>query len=137
MDDSPRGSIRAVGAVLHDDQGRLLLVKRAHEPDAGLWTIPGGKVEPGETDEQALVRELLEETGLEVTLRAHVGSVTRGRYDIHDYACEVVGGTLTPGDDAADARWADLADLTSLNATNRLLDALFVTLSDWGVLPRS
>ncbi|MFD9895491.1 NUDIX hydrolase [Amycolatopsis sp. NPDC059027] len=137
MDDSPRGSIRSVGAILHDGEGRLLLVQRAHEPGAGLWTLPGGKVEAGETDEQALVRELREETNLDVTLRTRVGSVVRGRYDIHDYACKIIGGTLEPGDDAADARWVDASEFASLDAANQLTEALFVTLRDWGVLPRS
>src|SRR5579875_2965008 len=49
--------IPCVGAIVKDDAGRLLLIRRGHEPDAGLWSVPGGRVEPGETDEQALVRE--------------------------------------------------------------------------------
>jgi 8-oxo-dGTP diphosphatase len=66
-----------VGAVIKDDQGRLLLIKRGHEPGAGLWSLPGGRIEPGETDAQALVREMREETGLVVEAGPLLGSVRR------------------------------------------------------------
>ena len=57
-----------MGAVIKDGAGRLLLIKRGHEPEAGRWSLPGGRIEPGESDEQALVREIGEETGLTVTV---------------------------------------------------------------------
>ena len=56
--------IPCVGAVATDGQGRLLMIKRGREPGAGLWSIPGGRIEPGETDAEALAREMLEETNL-------------------------------------------------------------------------
>ena len=118
-----------------DGQGRLLMIKRGHEPGAGLWSIPGGRIEPGETDAEALVREMFEETGLAVEAGRLVGSVRRpgldgAVIDIRDYAATVTGGTLRPGDDAADARWVDLADLAALEVTEGLIEAL----TDWGVL---
>ena len=58
--------IPCVGAVIKDGPGRLLLIKRGHEPGKGLWSIPGGRVEAGESDADALVREVREETGLVV-----------------------------------------------------------------------
>ena len=58
--------IPCVGAVIKDETGRLLLIRRGHEPGAGLWSIPGGRIEPGESDLAALVREVREETGLDV-----------------------------------------------------------------------
>lgn len=124
-----------MGAVIKDGQGRLLLIKRGHEPAAGLWSIPGGRIEPGETDAEALVREVLEETGLAVEPGPLLGQVQRGApggnvIDIRDYAASVTGGTLRPGDDAADARWVDLADLDSLEITEGLIEAL----TQWGVL---
>ena len=70
-----RSVIPCVGAVVFDEQGRLLMIQRGHDPGAGLWSIPGGRIEPGETDEQALVRELLEETNLQVK----VGKIHRQR----------------------------------------------------------
>ena len=118
-----------VGAVVTDGQGRLLMIKRGHEPGAGLWSIPGGRIEPGETDAEALAREMLEETGLVVEVGSLIGSVQRpgldsAVIDIRDYAATVTGGTLGPGDDAADARWVDIADLGSLEITEGLIDAL-------------
>lgn len=127
--------IGCVGAVVKDAQGRLLLIKRGHEPGAGLWSLPGGRIEPGETDAEALVREMLEETGLTVEPGRLVGSVKRpGRggavLDIRDYAATVISGTLRAGDDAADARWVSIADLGSLAVTEGLIEAL----AAWRVL---
>src|ERR1700734_1979742 len=106
----PDSVIPCVGAVIKDDQGRLLLIKRGHEPGAGLWSLPGGRIEPGETDAQALVREMREETGLLVEAGALIGTVRRPAgdgdvFDIADYAATVTGGLLRAGDDAAEARW--------------------------------
>ena|SRR5579875_2380744 len=127
--------IPCVGAIVKDDAGRLLLIRRGHEPDAGLWSVPGGRVEPGETDEQALVREMREETGLAVVPGRLLGAVQRPGpggtvIDIRDYAVVVTGGTLAAGDDAADVRWAGPADLASLPLTGGLAE----TLRSWGVL---
>ncbi len=127
--------IPCVGAVVTDGRGRLLMIKRGHEPGAGLWSIPGGRIEPGETDAEALVREMFEETGLAVEVGRLIGRVQRPGpngtvLDIAVYAATVTGGTLRPGDDAADARWVDLADLAWLEITEGLIQAL----TDWGVL---
>jgi 8-oxo-dGTP diphosphatase len=129
--------IPCVGAVIKDGQGRLLLIRRGHEPGAGLWSLPGGRVEPGETDAEALVREMREETGLVVQAGRLLGSVRRAAgdgdvLDIRDYAATVIGGTLSPGDDAADARWADAEDFGSLPVTEGLAEIL----TSWGVLGR-
>ena len=127
--------IPCVGAVVKDAGGRLLLIKRGHEPGAGLWSIPGGRIEPGETDAEAVVREMIEETGLKVQVGRLIGRVQRpglngAVIDIRDYAATVTGGTLRPGDDAADARWVAPAELASLEITEGLIDAL----TGWGVL---
>jgi ADP-ribose pyrophosphatase YjhB (NUDIX family) len=124
-----------VGAVVTDGQGRLLMIRRGHEPGAGLWSIPGGRIEPDETDAEALVREMLEETGLAVEVGALLGSVQRPGLngdviDIRDYAASVIGGRLRPGDDATDARWVAIGDLHSLQITEGLIEAL----TSWGVL---
>jgi ADP-ribose pyrophosphatase YjhB (NUDIX family) len=124
-----------VGAIVADGQGRLLMIKRGHEPGAGLWSIPGGRIEPGETDAEALVREMIEETGLTVEVGRLIGRVRRpglsgAVVEIRDYAATVTGGTLRPGDDAADARWVAAAELESLDITEGLIDAL----TGWGVL---
>jgi 8-oxo-dGTP diphosphatase len=127
--------IPCVGAVVKDGQGRLLLIKRGHEPGAGLWSLPGGRIEPGETDAEALVREMLEETGLKVAPGRLLGSVKRQGgdgdvIDIRDYAATVISGTLRAGDDAADAMWVSVADLGSLAVTDGLIEAL----TTWRVL---
>jgi 8-oxo-dGTP diphosphatase len=127
--------IPCVGAVVKDEQGRLLLIKRGHEPGAGLWSLPGGRIEPGETDAEALVREMLEETGLKVAPGRLLGNVKRPGLDgdvidIRDYAATVISGTLRAGDDAADAMWASVADLGSLAVTDGLVEAL----TTWRVL---
>ena len=140
----PGSVIPCVGAVIKDDQGRLLLIKRGHEPGAGLWSLPGGRIEPGETDAQALVREMREETGLAVEPGPLLGSVRRPApggpaaaggqegtvLDIRDYAATITGGTLRAGDDAADARWVAVSELPRLPITEGLVEAL----TSWGVL---
>ena len=130
-------TIRCVGGIAFDARGRLLLIRRLNEPGSGLWSLPGGRVEPGEADEAAVIRELREETGLDVIPGTLIGTVTRGPYAIHDYACTVVGGVLTAGDDASEARWSDAADLSALEARGELVELLYVTLGDWGALPRA
>ena len=127
--------IPCVGAVVTDAEGRLLMIKRGHEPAAGLWSIPGGRIEPGETDAEALVREMLEETGLTVEPGRLLGRVQRAGLggtviDIRDYAATVISGTLRAGDDAADVRWVIAAEMDSVEITEGLIDAL----TDWGVL---
>lgn len=132
-----RPSIRCVGAVVRDADGRLLLVRRANEPGRGRWSLPGGRVQPGESDEQAVARELAEETGLAVSVGRHVGSVTRpapggGVFEIHDYACRCDGARPRAGDDADDARWCDAAAVADLP----LVDGLVEALTAWDCLPR-
>jgi 8-oxo-dGTP diphosphatase len=128
-------TIRCVGAIVHDPEGRLLLIRRGQEPALGLWSLPGGRVEPGEDDATAVIREVAEETGLVVAAGEEVGSVVRdapGRdlYEIHDYACTVTSGRVRAADDAADAGWFTPAELGGLPTSPGLVDAL----TEWGVL---
>jgi ADP-ribose pyrophosphatase YjhB (NUDIX family) len=126
------GFVPCVGGLAYDDSGRLLLVQRGNEPGRGLWAPPGGRVEPGEDDATALVREMAEETGLVVQPGDLVGRVRRGRVEIADYRCRVVGGTLRAGDDAMDARWCDAATMRALPLVPLLLE----TLREWDAMPR-
>ena len=128
--------IRCVGAVIRDGGGRLLLIRRGHPPGAGLWSLPGGRVEAGESDHDAVIREVGEETGLSVVPGAFLGAVERPApggavFDIRDYAAVVTGGRLAAGDDAADAAWVTPAGLASLPVTPGLAEAL----TEWHVLP--
>ncbi len=127
--------IRCVGAIVTDAAGRLLLIQRGHEPEAGRWSLPGGRVQPGESDADAVAREGREETGLVVTPGRLVGTVQRPGpagvvYDIYDYAATVSGGRLGAGDDAADVRWLGRGELAGLALTTGLAE----TLTAWGVL---
>lgn len=122
-----------MGGLAYDDEGRLLLVRRANDPGQGRWSVPGGRVEPGEDDAAALVREMREETGLDVLVGPLVGRVVRGPFAIADYSCRAVGGVLAAGDDASDARWCDAAALGALPLVDGLLD----TLAEWDALPRA
>lgn len=128
-----------VGAVVFDAAGRLLLVRRGRPPEAGRWSLPGGRVEAGETDAEALRREMLEEAGLEVRVGDLLGTVRRPGpsgevYVISDYRCEVAPEAVAAaraGDDAAALRWATAAELRALPMTTGLLD----TLTTWSALP--
>jgi len=108
----PRPIIAVGGIIVHDN--RILLIQRGHAPNQGLWTVPGGRVEWGETVREAVVREVREETGLTVEPGPLVIIVDRmsppdaeGAYHfiILDFLARPVGGALQAGDDAAAARW--------------------------------
>jgi ADP-ribose pyrophosphatase YjhB (NUDIX family) len=121
---------------VHDDAGRLLLIRRGQDPSAGSWSVPGGRCRPEEAASAACVREVAEETGLRVTVVRWAGQVERaapggGVYVIDDFVCSVVGGELRAGDDATDARWVTRAELGDLD----LVPGLYATLDEWGVLP--
>lgn len=116
----------AVSAVIFDEEGRVLLVERGRPPGLGLWTVPGGKVEPGELLEAAVRREVAEETGLVVSVGPLVTVVERVdleagyHYVILDYLAEVEGGQLVAGDDARTVRFCDRKELDELPLTDGL-----------------
>lgn len=114
------------------------MVRRAHEPAKGLWSLPGGRVEKGEYIADAIKREVKEETGLDVDVRDLVGifEVTgeaewNPHYVILDYAAVPIGGTEPrAAGDASDARWVPFDEIRSLECTPRFVE----TLTAWGVL---
>lgn len=125
-----------VGAVAVVD-GRLLLVRRGRPPGAGLWSVPGGRVEAGEPVVVAVERELAEETALRGRCGALVGWVERigpaHHFVILDFRVEVLDppGAATPGDDAAEVAWVPVADVRSWPLVEGLADFL----SAHGVAP--
>ncbi len=130
--------IPCVGGIVRHD-GRLLLVRRGQEPARGTWSVPGGRVEPGESDQQATAREVLEETGLRVEVGDLVGTAERdapsgGVYVIRDHACRLAPGVapddVRAGDDADDAGWFTDDEVGLLDCSPGLVDAL----TAWGVL---
>ena len=147
-DDAPTGSppvIRCVGAIVHDAHGALLLIRRGHAPAAGRWSLPGGHVEPGESDAVALVREVAEETGLAVVAGGLVGTVRRaapsgGVFEILDFDAAPVPTGPAPavrgGDDALEAGWVDAAAYAALDAADALVPGLTDALRSWDRLPR-
>jgi 8-oxo-dGTP diphosphatase len=106
----------------------------------GLWSIPGGRIEPGESDPEAVVREVLEETGLAVTCGPLLGAVERpglagAVVAIRDYRAYVTGGELRAGDDAAAARWVTPAEAAEMDVAGQLTGGLLAALRSWSVLP--
>lgn len=125
----------AVGAIVRR-RDELLLVRRASPPAVGEWSVPGGRVEPGELLMEAVVRELLEETGLCGVCGPLVGWVERISEDYHfvilDFVATVTGdGDPVAGSDASEARWWPVAEVASL----RLVDGLAEFLHDHGIIP--
>lgn len=130
---NPARPIVGVGAVILDGD-RVLLVRRAHEPFKGEWSLPGGAVELGETLEAAVAREVIEETGLEVDVGDVVEVVDRvqrapdGCVEYHfvivDYLCTVHAGVVAHGSDAADVRWVSMSDLTAHRVTDKAIEVI-------------
>jgi ADP-ribose pyrophosphatase len=122
----------AVGAVVFKNK-KVLLVRRGHPPSEGLWAIPGGSVELGETLQQAAEREILEETGVKIrakdpiitfdVIERDADNRIQYHYVIVDLTADFISGEPRAGDDAAQARWVSEAEARrlSLNETSRRL----------------
>ena len=131
-------AIPCVGAILLRVE-RLLLVQRANDPARGSWSLPGGRVEIGEDDASAVVREVSEETGLRVHVEKLAGSVrlplqSGDQYVINDYFVSDVDQTFPPavaGTDAAAAGWFDRDAVSELSTSDQLL----ATLDAWQIWP--
>jgi ADP-ribose pyrophosphatase YjhB (NUDIX family) len=120
----PEQPLVGVGAVIVD-RGRVLLIRRGSEPLKGQWSLPGGLLELGESLHQGVIREVREETGLEVEPlelvelldRVHrQGERVQYHYVIADYLCRLTGGELRAASDADAARWVERAEWNSHSA---------------------
>jgi 8-oxo-dGTP diphosphatase len=124
-----------VGAVIWNDRGEIVLIRRGQEPRLGEWSIPGGRLEWGESVRDGIVREVREETGLQVEVMGLidvVDSVTRDgsgevvrHYVLIDFLVRPVSGTLSAGSDAAEARWVAYTSLDEYvlwKETRRIID---------------
>lgn len=117
----PQSPIAGVGAVISNDAGQVLLIRRGEPPRLGQWSIPGGKLEWGESLKEGLRREIREETGLVIEIERLIDVVdllTRdaagdviGHYVLIDFKAVHVSGDLRAGSDAAEVRWVDPAAL--------------------------
>jgi 8-oxo-dGTP diphosphatase len=137
----PVTPVVGVGAVIVRD-GRAIIIKRANEPYQGQWSIPGGRVELGESLADAVRREMREETGLEVKVGPIIDvferiqhdsdaaaapselTVVRYHFVIIDYLCTYVGGELCAGGDADDARWVTSEELERYDIRRTAIDVI-------------
>jgi 8-oxo-dGTP diphosphatase len=129
----PEHPLVGVGAIIIEN-GCVLLVKRAHPPIQGQWSIPGGVLEVGEFVREAAVREAREETGLIVEPGDLLGVYDRilhnpeqrvqYHYVLVDFLCRAVGGKLQAADDAAEVRWFTREELPALNLAEDTLDVV-------------
>ena len=137
----PVAPVVGVGAVIVRD-GRAIIIKRANEPYKGQWSIPGGRVELGESLADAVRREMREETGLDVRVGPIIdvferiqhdrdaadspsaSAIVRYHYVIIDYLCTCVGGELCAGDDADDARWVTSEELESYDIRRTAIEVI-------------
>jgi mutator protein MutT len=126
----PKRPVLGVGALLFD-RDRILMAQRGKEPLKGLWSLPGGALETGETLHEGVCREVREETGLEVTpvglfeiferIMRDADGNPEYHYVLADYVCRITGGTLCAGDDVCRVEWVKRRDLEKLEITEGTL----------------
>jgi 8-oxo-dGTP diphosphatase len=129
----PKYPLLGVGALIFEGD-RILMAQRGRQPLMGLWSLPGGLVETGESLESAIRREVREETGLEVRplgvlkiferIMRDADGVPEYHYVLIDYICRVTGGTLCAGDDACCAEWVRRRELNKLEITEGTLGVI-------------
>lgn len=126
-----RRPLIGVGAVVFNAEDDILLIRRGKEPQYGRWMVPGGSLEWGESLEAAAVREVREETGVEIEIEAFVEiieAITPGEsgfhYVIMDYAARAVSGNPVAASDALDASWVSAADQSRYDLSPELLSVI-------------
>lgn len=120
--------VPAVGVICFKGDD-VLLIRRSKPPKKGDWSLPGGRIEPGETQADAARRELLEETGVTATLLDKVAEIDADfgshHFTLHDFLAVWETGDVRAGDDAADARWFNLKEIKSLGMWAKTEDVIF------------
>lgn len=116
--------IVGVGAVVWNGRGEVLLIRRANPPRQHEWSIPGGRLEFGETLRAALAREVREETGVEIEIRGLIDAAelvcdaeagtAHAHYVLIDFSAQLVSGEAAAGSDAIEARWFVLREVGEL-----------------------
>ncbi len=134
----PERPLVGVGVVIVE-AGRVVLVRRAAEPMAGQWSIPGGLLELGETMRAGAAREALEETGLQVEagevlevldrIVPDASGKPRFHYVLIDFLCRRIGGELRAGGDTAEARWVGESELATLGVAEPAMQVIRKALS--------
>lgn len=129
----PKHPLVGVGAVIINNDS-VLLVKRKHEPGKDLWSIPGGLVELGETVQEAVKREVKEETGLDVEVVKLIDVVDniikdeqnriKFHYILIDFLVSIIGGECKPTSDASEIKWFKNHELTNYKVTNTAMKLL-------------
>ena len=129
----PKRPMVGVGAIIFDG-ARILMAQRGKEPLKGWWSLPGGALEIGERLEQAVCREVLEETGLVVEpvglfeIFERIMPDSEGSVEYHyvliDYVCRITGGDLQPGDDVSRVEWFRRRELSHLQITEGTLGVI-------------
>jgi 8-oxo-dGTP diphosphatase len=133
----------AVGIVCFDDAGRVLLIRRGNPPRMGDWSIPGGKLEWGETLVDAALRELQEETGIHAEIlglidvmdgifSSRTTGVVHSHYVLVDYVAAYRAGDLLAGDDAAEARFVSLDQLADYRLWSSTIEVIHKGYKIWG-----
>lgn len=120
----PLRPIVGVGAIIIEDEN-VLIVRRGQPPKMGAWSIPGGGVDLGEDLEEACMREVREETGLDVEILSEgrvLNRITRDEWErvqfhyvLIDFVCRPTGGVLQAASDISEARWVPLSEVSSLS----------------------
>ena len=125
--DRPVTDLPNAASVAIVRESKVLLIKRAYAPYQHLWTLPGGRIEPGETIEQCAIREVQEELNITIRNPRAVMEQTLGRegtFRLAVFATRDFSGVLRASDEIADHKWIDPSALIALRTTSRLNDVL-------------
>lgn len=107
-----------VGVAAFDENGRILLIQRRNPPVVGLWTLPMGHVNDGESLKDAAIREVVEETGLLVNIQSRIGKYYYDALELTIFLGKIVGGTMRAGDDAVDVKFENIDALAQVKNAN-------------------